>query len=143
MRCSLITGPLLLITTLHTGTVLYRIEILFISSMPICTYHPVVMLLMMNQISSITKILLPVVEHTHRYRQFLFRLIFAFVIALNIAFSALLWFSRIPNVSPLHMDFSLLNIPNGLVEHANIAKITFKIISFVTQHHGVSYFIIF
>ena len=69
---------------------------------------------------------LPVVEHTHGYHQFLFRLIFAFVIVLNIVFSALFSFygvACILNVSPLYMDFSLVNIPNGLTEHVNITKI--------------------
>ena len=82
VRCSLITESLL--DTLPQF--IARIEILLISSMPICTYHPVVMLL--NQIVFYTTILLPVVELTHRYHQFLFRLIFAFVIIFN----ALLWF---------------------------------------------------
>ena len=76
----------------------------------------------MNKIklSEITEILLPVLEHTHRYHQFLFGLIFAFVIILNIIFSAL--FACILNVSPLCMYFSLVNIPNRLVEHANVTK---------------------
>ena len=52
-------------------------------------YHLVVMLLI--ELSAITEILLPVLEHTYRYHQFLFSLTFAIVIALSIIFSALLW----------------------------------------------------
>ena len=40
------------------------------------------------------------------------------------------------------MDFSLVNIPSGLVEHANITKITLKLFPLMlcmTQHHVVSY----
>ena len=78
-----------------------------------------------------TWVLLPVLEHTHGYHQFLFRLIFAFVIVLNIIFSALLW---VLNVSPLYMDFFTYKYSKWTGRTCQHHQNHFKIISFAAVH---------